>query len=38
MEAHMACDAILHLGPETNGEIAYKAYLDVEEKTGLELN
>ncbi len=37
MEAHMAADAILHLAPETNGEVAYKAYLDIEEKTGLEL-
>ncbi len=36
-DAEHAADAILHLAPETNGEIAYKGYLDLEEKTGLSL-
>jgi nitrate reductase alpha subunit len=36
-EAWLAADVILHLAPETNGEVAYKAYLDLENKTGLEL-
>ena len=36
-EAHEAADAILHLAPETNGEIAYKGYQYLEKKTGLVL-
>jgi nitrate reductase alpha subunit len=36
-EAEQAADAILHLAPETNGEVAYRAYRDLEEKTGLAL-
>jgi nitrate reductase alpha subunit len=36
-EAHQAADAILHLAPETNGEIAYKGYRYLEQKTGVPL-
>ncbi len=36
-EAHYGADAILHLAPETNGEVAYKGYRYLEEKTGLKL-
>lgn len=36
-EAHHAADAILHLAPETNGEVAYKGYVDLEAKTGVDL-
>ncbi len=36
-EAHEAADAILHLAPETNGEIAYKGYRFLEQKTGVPL-
>jgi len=36
-EAHQAADVILHLAPETNGEVAYKGYKYLEEKTGLVL-
>ncbi|MGK9452626.1 nitrate reductase subunit alpha [Acidithiobacillus caldus] len=32
-----ACDMVLHLSPETNGEVAYKAWRSLEKKTGLEL-
>jgi nitrate reductase alpha subunit len=36
-EAHEAADAILHLAPETNGEVAYTGYKYLEERTGLRL-
>ncbi len=36
-EAHDAADAILHLAPETNGEVAYHGYEFLEKRTGLEL-
>lgn len=36
-EAQYACEAVLHMAPETNGEVAYKAYLNMEKKTGLKL-
>lgn len=36
-EADHAADAILKLAPETNGELAYRGYQDLERKTGLEL-
>ena len=36
-EAHEAADAILHLAPETNGELAYRATSYLEEKTGVPL-
>ena len=32
-----ACDAILHLATVTNGELAYRSYQNMEEKTGLPL-
>jgi len=32
-----ACEAVLSLAPETNGEIAYKAWQALEKKTGLSL-
>lgn len=32
-----ACNTILHLASETNGELAYRAYQYMEEKTGLKL-
>ena len=36
-EAHQAADAVLALAPETNGEIAYRGYQDLEKKTGMPL-
>jgi len=36
-EARDAADVILHLAPETNGELAYRGYLHLEAVTGLEL-
>jgi len=36
-DAKLAADVILHLAPETNGEIAYRGYRDLEAKTGLQL-
>ena len=36
-EAHDAANVILHLAPETNGEVAYKGYKYLEERTGLHL-
>ena len=36
-EAHEAADVILHLAPETNGEVAYKGYQFLEKRTGLTL-
>jgi nitrate reductase alpha subunit len=36
-EAHEAADVILHLAPETNGEVAYKGYRFLEQKTGVAL-
>ncbi len=35
--AEFAADAILHLAPETNGEIAHRGYQYLESRTGLEL-
>jgi nitrate reductase alpha subunit len=35
--AEEAADVILHLAPETNGELAYRAYQFVEKKVGLPL-
>ncbi len=32
-----ACNAILHLATVTNGELAYRSYRNMEEKTGLDL-
>ncbi|MCB0404949.1 MAG: nitrate reductase subunit alpha [Bdellovibrionales bacterium] len=36
-EAVHACNAVLHLASETNGELAYRAYQTMEKKTGLKL-
>jgi nitrate reductase / nitrite oxidoreductase, alpha subunit len=36
-EGKMACNAILHLASETNGELAYRAYKGMEKATGLKL-
>jgi nitrate reductase alpha subunit len=36
-EAHEAADVILHLAPETNGEVAFKGYRYLEQKTGVPL-
>ncbi len=36
-DAEQAADAILHLAPETNGEIAYDGYRYLEKRTGLKL-
>ncbi len=36
-EAAQAADVILHLAPETNGEVAYKGYRYLEERTGVPL-
>jgi nitrate reductase alpha subunit len=36
-EAHEAADAVLHLAPETNGEVAWRGYRYLEEKTGVPL-
>ena len=36
-QAESGADAILHLAPETNGEIAHRGYLYLEGKTGLDL-
>jgi len=36
-EAVYAADVILHMAPETNGEVAYKGYEYLEGKTGLDL-
>jgi nitrate reductase alpha subunit len=35
--AKEAANAILRLAPETNGELAYRAYQSIEKKTGLQL-
>jgi nitrate reductase alpha subunit len=35
--AEQAANAILHLAPETNGELAYRAYEDMEKRVGLPL-
>jgi nitrate reductase alpha subunit len=35
--AHLASDAVLHLAPETNGEVGYRAYQAAEEETGMDL-
>jgi len=36
-DASYAADAVLHLAPETNGEIAHRGYEYLETRTGLEL-
>ncbi len=36
-DGHEAADAVLFLAPETNGEVAYRAYEAAEEETGLHL-
>jgi len=36
-EARDAADVILHLAPETNGELAYRGYKNLEKLTGLKL-
>ena len=36
-DAEHAADLILHLAPETNGELAYRAYETMEKKVGLRL-
>lgn len=36
-EARDAANVILHLAPETNGELAYRGYLNLEKLTGLTL-
>ncbi len=36
-EARDASEAILHLAPETNGEVAYRGFKNLEELTGLKL-
>ncbi len=36
-EAEHASDVILHMAPETNGEVSYKGYQFLERKTGLKL-
>jgi nitrate reductase alpha subunit len=36
-EAEQAADVILHLAPETNGEVAYDGYRYLEKRTGLKL-
>ncbi|MFQ5808738.1 MAG: nitrate reductase subunit alpha, partial [Armatimonadota bacterium] len=36
-EARDACAAVLHLAPETNGEVAYRGFKGLEELTGLKL-
>ena len=36
-EAHDAANVILHLAPETNGEVAYHGYQFLSKKTGLDL-
>lgn len=36
-EAQHACNAVLFLAPETNGEIAFKGYKNLEKKTGVPL-
>ncbi|MHB8879565.1 MAG: molybdopterin-dependent oxidoreductase, partial [Myxococcaceae bacterium] len=35
--AHDAANVVLQLAPETNGELAHRAYLGMEKKTGLKL-
>ena len=35
--AELASDAVLQLAPETNGELAYRAYVDQEKRVGLPL-
>ncbi len=36
-EAHQAADVILHLAPETNGDVAWKGYRYLEQRTGMPL-
>lgn len=37
VDGKMACNIILHLASETNGELSYRAYKGMEKKTGLKL-